>query len=244
MHQSVVSAGPDHSFLLRRFCERKNRVVIFDRSDVVRERTAARLLFALVVAGEVAADLRPALAVIGRSKNAFGAGVNRVGIMRRKDEWRDPLETMNEIDRAVAGVVHRPDTDVLILLLRFVVADDVSLAVGINDVPVARIGQNETAFAAAGLKPIFAPDHTRVSPARDADVRVVLLRAVDVIRKRVVDRDVIKLRGRLIVLGRPGLAAIGRDAGAAIVRIRKALRIIGIDPEPMMIAVPRRKERE
>ena len=110
--------------------------------------------------------------------------------------------------------------------------------------PVARIRQNETAFAAAGLKPIFAPDHARVSPARDADVRVVLLRAVDVIRKRVVDRNVIKLRGRLIVLCRPGFAAIGRDAGAAIVRVREALRIIRIDPKSVVIAVPRRKERE
>ena len=49
--------GPEHSFFQRRFGEREDRVVIFDAGDVVRERTAARFLFALVVARQVLADL-------------------------------------------------------------------------------------------------------------------------------------------------------------------------------------------
>src|SRR4030088_3034958 len=120
----------------------------------------------------------------------------------------------------MSGVVYRPDAGIARLLFVFIVARQVTLVVGINDVPVPRIGNDETAFAAAGLKPIFASDHARVGPARDADVRAVLLRAVNVIRKRVVDRDVIELRGRLVVLGGPGFAAVGRDAGAAVVCVR------------------------
>ena len=80
--------------------------------------------------------------------------------------------------------------------------------------------------------------------ARDADIRVVLLRAVDVIRKRVVDRDVIELRGRLVLQRRPGLAAIDRDARAAIVRVREPMRIFRIDPESVMIAMARGQELE
>ena len=64
--------------------------------------------------------------------------------------------------------------------------------------PVARIGQDKAALAAAGMRPIFLSDNAAIGAARDADVRVVLLRAVDVIRKSVIDRDVVELRRRLI----------------------------------------------
>src|SRR5450432_1343211 len=151
---------------------------------------------------------------------------------------------MFQIARPMAGVIERPDTDVLVLLLRFVVARDVALVVGINDVPVARIGHDKAAFAAAGLEPIFAPDHAALAPARDPDVRVILLRAVDVIGKRVIHRDVIELRGRLIVLGRRGLVADDRNAGAAVAGVRDSFRIFRINPEPVMIAVARGEKVE
>ena len=108
--------------------------------------------------------------------------------------------------------------------------------------PVARIGHDEPAFAIAGDKPIFPPNHTAVGAARDADVRVVLLRAVNVIRKRVVDCDVIKLRGRLIILRGPAFSAVDRDAGAAVIRIADPIRILRIDPESVVIPVSRRKQ--
>ncbi len=70
------------SFFYWRFRERKDRVVIFDRSDVVRQRTAAWLLFRFVVAREITADLCPALSVIGRFENAFARGVEHVRVVR------------------------------------------------------------------------------------------------------------------------------------------------------------------
>ncbi len=69
-------------------------------------------------------------------------------------------------------------------------------------------------------------DRAPVGAAGDADIRVVLLRAVNVIGERVVYRHVIKLRGRLVVLRRPSLAAVGGNAGAAVVRVADAIRIL------------------
>src|SRR4029077_16265917 len=80
--QSIVRSGPERSLFYRRFRERKNRVVIFDRSNVVRQGAAAWLLFTLVVACEIAADLRPGLSVIGGFENAFAARVEDVRIVR------------------------------------------------------------------------------------------------------------------------------------------------------------------
>src|SRR5438067_12469983 len=137
-------------------------------------------------------------------------------------------------------MVHRPNAHVLSFFLVLIVANDVALAVGVNNVPVARIGYDEPALAAARSKPILCRDHALLAPACDAYIRVVLLRAVNVIRIGVVDRDVIKLCRRLVILRRPGLATIHRDTGAAVIGVADPIRILWINPEPMMIAMTRR----
>ena len=110
--------------------------------------------------------------------------------------------------------------------------------------PIARVGNHEPALTTPGRIPIFAANHARVRPARDANVRVVLLRAVNVIRKCVVDCDVIELRGRLIILRRPRFAAVDRDARAAVVCVADAVRILWINPEAVMMPMARREEIE
>ena len=54
VNQAVVGAGPQHSLLFRRFREGEDGVVVFDGSNIERERTAAWLLLALVVARQIA----------------------------------------------------------------------------------------------------------------------------------------------------------------------------------------------
>src|SRR4026208_1990323 len=73
MNKSIIGAGPERSFFYRRLRQREHGVVIFNRSDVVSQRTAAWLLFGFVVARQIAADLGPALSVIGRFENALCA---------------------------------------------------------------------------------------------------------------------------------------------------------------------------
>src|SRR5438876_10637051 len=115
---------------------------------------------------------------------------------------------MGKINSAMPGIVQRNRTNVLHVLFIFVVASEVAFVVGIDDVPIAWIGHDEAAFSATGYEPIFASDHAGIAAAGDTDVRVVLLRAVNVVRERVVYSDVVKLRGGLVVLRRPILAAV------------------------------------
>ncbi len=129
LNEPIVGACPERSLFYWRFGQRKHRVVILDRSDVVRQRTATWLLFRFVVAREIAADLRPALSVIRRFENAFARCVNHIGVMRRKHERRDPLKTMDEIDSAMSGVIDRNGTNVLHFLFTFIVAIDEAFVV-------------------------------------------------------------------------------------------------------------------
>jgi hypothetical protein len=67
---------------------------------------------------------------------------------------------MHEICGAVSGIIQRPYADVLHFLFLFVVAVNETFVVRINDVPVARIRNDETAFTTAGLKPILTANHS------------------------------------------------------------------------------------
>src|SRR5437016_6440717 len=124
--EPVICACPDGSFCYWGFSQRKDCVVVFDRSDVVRQRTAAWLLFRFVVAREITADLRPLLSVIGGFENALRRGVEHIRIVRRKHQRRDPLEPVDKIDSAVSRIIQRNGTDVLYVLLIFVIATDVA----------------------------------------------------------------------------------------------------------------------
>src|ERR1700726_676834 len=105
--------------------------------------------------------------------------------------------------------------------------------------PIAWVGDDKTAFTVARNEPILPADHAAVSATGDTDVGVVLLRAENVIREMVVHRDVVKLRGRLIIFRRPRLSAIGRDTGASVAYVANSIRIFGINPKSVMIAMPR-----
>ncbi len=144
-----------------------------------------------------------------------------------------------KLARGMAGVVDRIRTDVLRLLRTKIEARVLILSVAVNNVRIARIGDHEPRLTAAGGIPVARPDHALVVETRDGKIGIVLLRAVNVVRKAVIRRDVVELAGGLIVLGRPGVAAVERNARAAIVGVDQTVGIIGIDPKRMMIAMRR-----
>jgi len=49
--------------------------------------------------------------------------------------------------------------------------------------------------------------------------------------------DVVELRGRLIILARPRIAAIQADGNAAVVRSDHALRVLRVDPQAVIVAM-------
>ena len=80
--------------------------------------------------------------------------------------------------------------------------------------------------------------------ALDDHGAVVLLAAVEAIRIRVVDDDVVELRRRLVVLRAPALPAVDGDGHAAVVRVRHVARVLRVDPELVVVAVRGRQRRE
>ena len=88
--------------------------------------------------------------------------------------------------------------------------------------------------------PFAETDLAVVAAAHRAGGAALLLRAVNPIRKAVVGRDVINLRGRLVVPGAPGCAAVHADYRALITRQRDDLRIFRADPDALVIIAARR----
>ena len=90
-----------------------------------------------------------------------------------------------------------------------------AVAAGVEDVGVFGIRRDVAALAAADVVELAA------AGARHAGGAVVLLRAADVIRHVRGGEDVVELRGRKVLVG-PGLAAVDRDVGAAVVALDHA----------------------
>ena len=68
VHQTIISADPQHVFLYRRFRGGKDGVVILNAGNVEGNGTAGGLLFGLVVACEIRTDGSPALSAVGGLK--------------------------------------------------------------------------------------------------------------------------------------------------------------------------------
>ena len=77
VNQAIVGSRPEQILLHRRFCDREDRVVIFDRRVVLGQRSARRNLLALVVARQVRADRCPTLAFVCCFEHALCGRVDR-----------------------------------------------------------------------------------------------------------------------------------------------------------------------
>ena len=93
----------------------------------------------------------------------------------------------------------------------------------------------DVARLARHVIPLGAVDPARPA-ARTAHARVILLCAAHPVGEVVGGRDVVELRGREVLVG-PGLAAVERDVRAAVVRLDHPLRVVGGDPEVVVVAV-------
>src|ERR1041384_1671655 len=82
------------------------------------------------------------------------------------------------------------------------------------------------------------------SLARNDERRVVLLRAVEFVRKLIVDPDAVNFRGRLIHLRRPRATAVSRNVSATVIRLDHNLTVFGIDPDVVIVAMRCAKRRE
>src|SRR6185312_17112836 len=112
-----------------------------------------------------------------------------------------------------------------------VVARNLGAASAIDDVRMQRIGRRVAVLNDAGGVPVAKGDLAVVAACGDADGAALLLAATDLIREGVRRRDVVDLRGRLVVPGTPAFAAIDADHRALIADQQQDLRIARVDPE-------------
>src|ERR1041385_4912565 len=117
-----------------------------------------------------------------------------------------------------------------------VITEELSIGpAAIDDVGIGRIGRDVSAFAGACGVPVAEGDGAVIAAAENVDAAAILLRAVNVVRKIIVNRHVIELCGRLIEPTAPGAAAIHAYAHALIAAKNHALRIAWIDPQGMVV---------
>src|SRR6266568_7784883 len=138
----------------------------------------------------------------------------------------------------MTAAIDGPYGDVLLLLGALVELGDYTAARScVNNVRITRIWKDVAALSATYVIPVLAADVPIIAAAGNADSTVVLLCSVEVIQHAVIGGDVIELRGWLVVLRTPTLAAINADGSAAVISVNHALRIHGIDPQAVMVAM-------
>src|SRR5271157_483482 len=97
-----------------------------------------------------------------------------------------PSQPVFQIAHTVAGALHGPHRDVLLLVAPSIETRDLTFArTRINDVRVVRIRLQVAALTTARVEPVLPSDVSIVGAAGNANRRIILLRPVNVIQKLV-----------------------------------------------------------
>ena len=107
----------------------------------------------------------------------------------------------------------------------------------VNHIGIAGIYSNVATFAATYFAPLFLRAKGRIKTAGDGNGGIVLLGAVQAIRKLIVEGEAVKLRGWLVQLAAPGAACVEGDASPAIIALNQDVGIVWIDPQHVGIAM-------
>src|SRR5579863_10056767 len=168
LDQTVVRACPDQVFGHRRFCDRKDGVVVFGTGVVLINGAAGDLLLALVVAGQVRTDGLPVHAAIGGLKQALAGVVKSIRIVRRNQNGRSPLEAVFQNCRPAAVADLGLLRDVLDLTGTFVKPrDNAFVLAGVHNIWIGWIGRDEARFTSTHVIPVGTVDRTLVAAAGD-----------------------------------------------------------------------------
>src|SRR5690242_17095808 len=180
---------------------------------------------ARVLACQVGADDLPGVAAISGLEQNVGTEIQRVLVFGRKDERRSAV---------IAVLAGTKDYGAYVLRLRGGLVVLASLT-AVDDVGIERVGRNVAIFLCADGMPVAKGDFAVITAAGGTDGPALLLPAVDPVGKTIVGDDVIELRGRLVVPGTPGFAAVDSERGALVDTEQDDLWIEGIDPDAMVI---------
>src|SRR5262249_23950339 len=104
---------------------------------------------------------------------------------------------------------------------------------------VQRVRHHVSIFLGSYRMPFTHRYFAIVAAAGNARRTAFLLAAAEPVRKSVISIHVIHLRGRLVVPGTPAFAAIYRHDGALVTHDDEGLRIVGVDPQILVVITAR-----
>src|SRR5205807_7330804 len=198
-----------------------------------------------IVPREVRADALPRRAFVGGAEDVVPGVIENVRVVGRVHGGRGPLNAVLDVLGPFAGTRFGPDHDVPRLSGATVVPSQEALVVaGEDHVRVIGPDRDVARLASSDREAVGCGDAGDRRTARHGHGGVVLLRAVDAIRRLRVGDHVIELGRRLVVDGGPAFAAIEGDDRAAIVPVDDPFGVLGIDPEVVVIAVRDRELEE
>jgi len=145
-----------------------------------------------------------------------------------------------DIAGSPADWVHRPRVDRLLLVGAMIEPRDFSaIRAGVYDLGIDRVGRDIPTLPPTNVVPVGPINRAIRAGAGDGNGGVVLLSAVNSIRKAVVGNHMVELRRWLVVLAGPGFSVIDRNRGPSVIAVDQTLRISGIDPQRMIVSVGR-----
>src|SRR5205085_5827619 len=113
--------------------------------------------------------------------------------------------------------------------------DEARELAAVDDVRVKRVRGDVAVLFRADRSPVAEGYRAVVAAARRPDRAALLLAAVDPIWELVVGRDVVELRGRLVVPTAPGAPAVDRDGRALIRREQDDCGVLGVYPDGVIV---------
>ena len=183
-----------------------------------------------VFSRQVRADRLPRLSSVGGLEQHLRGKVERVRIDRREQHRGGAVI-------AILAGAQRVRRHVFQLAGGLVIARHLS---AIDQIGVQRVGCGVGVLVYADGMPIAKGDRAEVAAAGHARAAALLLPAIDPIGKAVVSAYVEHLRRGLVIPGAPGGAAVHGDGGALVYAADHDLRIVGVDPDGVVIVAARR----
>ena len=112
-----------------------------------------------------------------------------------------------------------------------------ALRLAVGDVRVDRVLRGVKTVAAGNGVPVRQVDRPALAAARAAPRAIVLRAGADVVRDRHVVTDFVELGDRQVLHLHVVAALVERDGDAAVIGEGKALRVVRVDPQPVIVHV-------
>ncbi len=235
---SVIGSGPQHLRGQRRFADggdgRKFLNAVMPRKGLLVRGFSEDLQFVAVRAGgQVAANTRPTIALIGGFEKIISRVINSFVVECGNRNRRIPLEAVVRLaqlgfrlDRTLLSGAHVSPRQVAVLRL------------GVHNPRLDVVDLGVEPVSAVNHRPVFVGDSiARSGLARPAPASVVLQSATNVVRLFIVQADFIKLSYGDGVLEVPALPVVVAPVNSAVAAGNDVIRIRGINPHGVKVAV-------